>query len=64
MARHQWLTPVILVTQETEIRRTAAQSCRQIVHEYCFVIGKIPLQKRAGGVAQFVGSVFKPQYCK
>jgi hypothetical protein len=25
IARHQWLMPVILVTQETEIRRTVVQ---------------------------------------
>jgi hypothetical protein len=31
-ARHQWLTPVILATQEAEIRRIAVQSqSRQIV---------------------------------
>jgi hypothetical protein len=27
-------------------------------------ISKIPNTKRAGGVAQDVGPVFKPQYCK
>jgi hypothetical protein len=32
--RHQWLTPVILATQETEIRRIMVRSQpRQIVHE-------------------------------
>jgi hypothetical protein len=34
MASCQWLIPVILATQEAEIRRTAVQSqARQIVHE-------------------------------
>jgi hypothetical protein len=29
-ARHQWFTPIILATQETEIRRIAVQSqCRK-----------------------------------
>jgi hypothetical protein len=33
-ARHQWLTPIILTTQEAEIRRIMVQSQpRQTVHE-------------------------------
>jgi hypothetical protein len=33
-ARHQWLTPVILATEESEIRRIKDQSQpRQIVHK-------------------------------
>jgi hypothetical protein len=43
--------PVILATQEAEIRRIAVQSqSGQIVCE--ILSGKIPSQKRAGGVAQ------------
>jgi hypothetical protein len=35
---------------------------RKIVHET--LSQKIPITKRAGGVAQGVGSEFKPQYFK
>jgi hypothetical protein len=63
VVRHQWLTPVILATQEAEIRRTAAQNQHgQIV---CGTLSrKNPSQKRAGGVAQGVSPEFKPQYRK
>jgi hypothetical protein len=51
--------PVILATQEAEIRRIAFQSQpRQIVHKT--LSQKNPSQKRAGGVAQGVGPKFKP----
>jgi hypothetical protein len=57
----QWFTPVILATQEAEIRRIIVQSQpRQIVQES--LSQKDP--KRAGGVAQGVGPEFRPQYCK
>jgi hypothetical protein len=50
--RRWWLTPVILATQEAEIRRTMVQ--------------KHLTQKRAGRVAQVVEYLhsleFKPQY--
>jgi hypothetical protein len=47
-AKHQWVTPVILATQEAEIRRTAVQSQpRQIV---CKILSqKSTSQKSAGG---------------
>jgi hypothetical protein len=52
-ARHWELTPVILATQEAEIRRIARP------------ISKNPItKKRAGGVAQDVGPEFKSQHCK
>jgi hypothetical protein len=56
-------TPVILATQEAEIRRMAVQSQpREIVCET--LSHKTPSKKRAGGVNQVVGPEFKPQYQK
>jgi hypothetical protein len=53
------LTPIILATQEAEIRRILVQNQpRQIVHET--LSQKNPSQKRAGGVAQGIGPEFKP----
>jgi hypothetical protein len=50
------LTPVILTTQEAEIRRIVGQ----IVHE---TLSQKTLHKnRAGGMAQGKGLEFKPQY--
>jgi hypothetical protein len=55
--------PIILATQEAEIRRVAVQSqLGQIVQET--LSQKNPSQKRAGGMAQSVGPKFKPQYQK
>jgi hypothetical protein len=52
-ARCCWLTPVILATQEAEIRRIVIQSqSRQIVHKT--LSRKNPSQKRVGGVAQVI----------
>jgi hypothetical protein len=63
MTGHPWLTPVILATQEEQIRRITVQSQPgQIVCET--LSQKNPSQKRAGGVAQGEGPEFKPQYCK
>jgi hypothetical protein len=57
----QWLTPVILATQEADIRRiTVWSQPRQIVHET--LSQKAPSQKSTGGVAQGVDPEFKPQY--
>jgi hypothetical protein len=61
--RHQWLMPVILVTQEEEIRRITVQSHpRQTV---CETLSQKTLHKnRAGGVVQGEGPEFKAQYRK
>jgi hypothetical protein len=46
----QWFTPVILATQEAEIRTMVQSQPRQIVRET--LSQKYPIQNRAGGVAQ------------
>jgi hypothetical protein len=62
-ARCQWLTPIILVTMETEIRRIDIRSQpRQIVPETLYQ--KNPSPKRAGGVAQGVGPSSNPSTSK
>jgi hypothetical protein len=56
-----WLTPGILATQETEIRRiTVGSQLEQIVRE--IPSRKNSTQKRVGGVAQGVGPEFKSPY--
>jgi hypothetical protein len=61
LARHQWLTPVILAIQEAEIRRIVVRShLGQIVHET--LSQKTCHKNRAGRVAQGEGLEFKPQY--
>jgi hypothetical protein len=58
-----WFTPVILATQEAEIKRIAVQSQpRQIVRET--LPQKKPSQKGSGRVAQGVGPEFKSYYGK
>jgi hypothetical protein len=55
--------PVILATQEAEIRRIAVRNQPgQIFHE--ILSRKKKSQKRTGGVAQGVCPEFKSQYCK
>jgi hypothetical protein len=47
---HQWLIPVILVTQEGDIRKTMAQ--RQLWRIVCETRSqKFPTQERVGGVS-------------
>jgi hypothetical protein len=63
--------PIILATQEAQIRRIAVLSqpgqivlktLSQKTHQD--PISKNPSHKRADRVAQGVGPEFKPQYCK
>jgi hypothetical protein len=55
----------ILATQEAVIKRIAVQSQpMQIVCKTLSLKTQTKKKKRAGGVAQGVGSQFKPQYCK
>jgi hypothetical protein len=60
----QWIMPLILASQEAEIRRiTIWNQPGQIVWET--LSWKNPTQKyRAGGVALALGPEFKPQYRK
>jgi hypothetical protein len=52
LARCWWLTPIILVSQEAEIRRIEVQNQpRQIVQETLYTKKKKKHKKMAGGVA-------------
>jgi hypothetical protein len=56
------LTPVILATQEAEIRRIVAQSQPGEKSSEDPILKKKKSQKRAGGVHQAERPEFKPQY--
>jgi hypothetical protein len=59
LARHWWLTPVILATQEAEIRRILVPSQPSSARTYL----KKPFTKIGlVGVAQGEDPEFKPQY--
>jgi hypothetical protein len=61
LARCWWLTPVILATQEAEIRRISvgSQPGKIVLETLSF---KTLLKNRAGGVAQGEGPEFTSQY--
>jgi hypothetical protein len=66
MARHQWLMPVILVTQEAEIRRieVRSQPGQRIIHE---TLSRKTHHKKKGLVDWLKVKglpEFKPQYHK
>jgi hypothetical protein len=57
--------PVIIAIQEAEIRRIVVQSQPWANSSWDPIpLKKNPSQKRTGGVAQGIGSEFKPQYQK
>jgi hypothetical protein len=59
-----WLTPVIVATQEAEIRRISVRSQPRQNSSARPYLQKTFHRKRAGGVAQAVGPEFKLQHCK
>jgi hypothetical protein len=61
-AGHQWLTPVILGTQEAEIRIAVQSQPRQTVCET--LSQENPSQKKGWWSGSRCSPEFKPQYCK
>jgi hypothetical protein len=59
----EWLTPVILGTQEAKIKNIVVLSQPGANSSWDPILKKKKAhKKRAGGVAQGVGPEFKPQY--
>jgi hypothetical protein len=56
----RWLVPIILATQEAEIRRITVQSQPGQIVQETLSQEKKKSQKRAGGVAQGVDPELKP----
>jgi hypothetical protein len=56
--------PIILATQEADIRRISIQSQPGEIVSKTLSQKKKPFTKRAGGVAQSKGPEFKPLYKK
>jgi hypothetical protein len=63
LARHRWLSPITLATQEAEIKRIKVQS-NQANSLRDPILKKAHHKTRAGRVAQGVDPEFKPQYQK
>jgi hypothetical protein len=60
---HWWLTPIILATQETKIRRFEIQSKpEQIVKKTLSQKIGLSHKNETGGVASKREAIFKPQY--
>jgi hypothetical protein len=59
-----WLLPIILATQEAEIRRMQFEASPGKIVCKTLSRKKKKSQKRDGGVAQGVDPEFKPQYCQ